>query len=133
MSRNGGETRRAADAFRVPQIGHIAIPFATATGFGLSTLSGHASMRPARGPRSAYQGDRNDSHLACWPGRRGASRCLRHDRNTDRLLRRPAAHPYTSGYYVTPIVTVREPRYYNYYSPGYYDLRGVWRTERTTY
>jgi len=40
---------------------------------------------------------------------------------------------YTSGYYVTPVVTVREPRYYNYYSPGYYDSYGVWRTERTTY
>jgi uncharacterized lipoprotein YmbA len=40
---------------------------------------------------------------------------------------------YTSGYYVAPVVTVREPRYYNYYSPGYYDSYGVWRTERTTY
>ncbi|MBV9834976.1 MAG: hypothetical protein JO055_11240 [Alphaproteobacteria bacterium] len=44
---------------------------------------------------------------------------------------RPAA--YTSGYYVAPVVTVREPRYYNYYSPGYYDSYGVWRTERATY
>ncbi len=43
------------------------------------------------------------------------------------------APAYTSGYYVSPVVTVREPRYYNYYSPGYYDSYGVWRTERTTY
>ncbi len=43
------------------------------------------------------------------------------------------AYTYTSGYYVAPVVTVREPRYYNYYSPGYYDSYGVWRTERATY
>lgn len=43
------------------------------------------------------------------------------------------APTYSSGYYVAPVVTVREPRYYNYRSPGYYDSYGVWRTERTTY
>lgn len=44
------------------------------------------------------------------------------------------APAYTTGYYVaTPVVVTREPRYYNYYSPGYYDSYGVWRTERTTY
>ena len=40
---------------------------------------------------------------------------------------------YTPGYYVAPVVVAREPRYYNYYSPGYYDSYGVWRTERATY
>lgn len=43
------------------------------------------------------------------------------------------APAYSSGYYVAPVVVAREPRYYNYYSPGYYDSYGVWRTERSTF
>lgn len=39
------------------------------------------------------------------------------------------------GYYVAPapVYVAPAPRYYNYYSPGYYDSYGVWRTERTTF
>jgi len=44
------------------------------------------------------------------------------------------APAYSPGYHVTVTpVPAPAPRYYNYYSPGYYDSYGVWRTERTTY
>lgn len=39
---------------------------------------------------------------------------------------------YSPGY-VVMTTPAPAPRYYNYYSPGYYDSYGVWRTERTTY
>ena len=42
------------------------------------------------------------------------------------------APAYSPGYYVS-VTPTPAPRYYNYYSPGYYDSYGVWRTERTTY
>ncbi len=42
------------------------------------------------------------------------------------------APAYSPGYTVA-LTPAPAPRYYNYYSPGYYDSYGVWRTERGTY
>ena len=83
-------------------------------------------MRPGSpGRDTPGKGEIHDSHIACRRGRRPTE--------TRTTYYHAPAPAYTSGYYVAPVVTVREPRYYNYYSPGYYDSYGVWRTERATY